>query len=117
MLAGSQPTYLPPLNNTPRSLVSSDESTDPTRKFDDKLSLSFDKRNGYVDDRKQLLDYLQTLSTPPSNEQFPGKYTRKPNSPNDNIPTGNAKKLQQIGNIGLHLSDFETQVLLKKLFF
>ena len=29
---------------------------------------------------------------------------------NDVIPRGNSKQLQAIGNIGLHLSDFETEV-------
>lgn len=109
MLSDSQPTYLPPLNNTPLSLISSDK---PTHDFTDHRPSSFTNRNGYVDDRKKLLDYLQTLSTPPSKEYGEG-YLRN----ESNIPSGNAKQLEQIGNVGLHLSDFETQVIFVEIFY
>ncbi|XP_057298557.1 echinoderm microtubule-associated protein-like 1 isoform X1 [Hydractinia symbiolongicarpus] len=76
-ISDCQPTYLPPINTSPRALVSGDIGT------------MWNPHQSYTNmNNQQKIDI--------------------------HVPTGNAKELEKLGGLDLHLSDFETQIHSKK---
>jgi len=64
------------------------------------------------EEKQEILNYLTHISSPRGGGDANHVALHNGNRRNDDdlIPNGNAKQLQAIGNIGLHLSDFETEV-------
>ena len=92
LLKTSQPTYLPPLDPSPPQLVSSPNPAQTSYKR-------------FINEEKEILDYITRISSP-----HPQTQSLKTKNESEAIPTGHTKELEKIGKIGLHLSDFETEV-------
>ena len=99
--------YLPPVTPSSRNLIRQNDVVQ-----NDRYLLSDDNED------KGMINHITSTSWPQNTQMIKQKsqhVNHRHVNHGNGISKGNSDQLQSIGNIGLHLSDFETEV--KILFF
>ena len=99
----AQPLYLPPVATTSQNLISRNS-----------IEIKDHEQNFSSGDDKAMIKYLQKISSPRQNSPMLKSQQYHSQEHDDRFnylqQKGNPYQLESIGNIGLHLSDFETEV-------
>ena len=101
LLNTAQPMYLPPVATSSQNLINKNDAVMKEKYFT-------------PDEDKEMINYLTKITSPQRNSPMLKSYQHSneflERKMDHGILKGNSDQLQAIGNIGLHLSDFETKV-------